>query len=166
MSTTKNLLLLISAISLTKAANAETTESQIPTLATSVQYSFEADQQNKNFVGHLTLSNSKKNVKLEFEGSGLKKGQYKFIISDSCKPLKKFKLKASDAEIYSFKTVYGEVSSETNLPDVNLEKMDINHKSLVLLKVENKTERMISCGKSESLKIPDSQPTATVTTAD
>lgn len=98
-------------------------------------------------IGTVTLIEEKKNVKLEFEGTGLRKGKYKIIVTEECKLQKATKKVKVVTELYSFTTEYGEVSSEENLTFAKIEDLSLQGKWLVLLKSLPQKDEIISCSK-------------------
>lgn len=115
-----------------------------------VQVSFPSAGQKEKMLGQLKLSNQKKNVKLEFEGTGLQKGKYKIVIAENCRVPKNNKKFKFASELYLFTTEYGEISSEQNLSAASINEIDMNEKSIVLLKT-GKSEKIISCGEMTSI---------------
>lgn len=90
----------------------------------------------------------KKSVKIEFEGSGLKKGKYRIVKIQDCEVFKKSLIKskqASEEEVFSFETEYGEISDEKVLPIESLKELGLDEKFLALLKVEKKSDLFIAC---------------------
>jgi len=98
----------------------------------------------KNF-GKLSLIEGKMNVKLEFEGTGLKQGEYKIAIADQCKLSKKQKRLKLTRELHTFKTQSGEVFTEENLTFSKINDLELENKSIVLLKVEKQQDKIIAC---------------------
>lgn len=115
-----------------------------------IQVTFPSVKQKEKVVGQLKLSNQKKNVKLEFEGTGLKKGKYRIVIAENCKIPKNNKKFKFSSELYLFNTEFGEISSEQDLSAASLSDIDMNEKSIVLLKT-GKHEQIISCGEMTSI---------------
>lgn len=116
---------------------------------TSRVFSFATDKHQKTHrdIGKLTLSEEKKNVKLEFEATGLKKGLYKIVIADHCKIGKGKKRFSYTTELYTFNTQYGEVSSEDTLTFSKIADLPLDGKSVVLLKIGKQQDQIASCVK-------------------
>lgn len=105
-----------------------------------------------HFSGVLKLSDQRKGVHLEFEGKGLKKGQYRFLATDDCKALQKIfqsprQSASSFEEIESFETEFGFISMEKNLNGQTLENLQIENKSIALVKIEKKGKKLITCSQ-------------------
>lgn len=117
-----------------------------PALQTpSLKFTFANQSKKAKDLGTLTLTNEKKNIKLEFEGTTLSKGHYRIVISEKCQ-LAKGKNKVSVLnELYKFETHYGEVSSEEHLTYEKIEDLNLQDKVVVLLKKSKSGEQIISC---------------------
>lgn len=122
-----------------------------PTVSVSKVFSFISDappKEQKNF-GKLRLIEGKKNVKIEFDGTGLKQGQYQIITADSCKLPKGQKRLKPIHELLTFKTQSGEVFSEEHLAFSKIDELEIEKKSIVLLKIEKRQDKVIACAVSK-----------------
>lgn len=115
----------------------------------SIQVVFPSKTPKKKNLGQLTLTSHKKKVKLEFEGTGLHKGQFKIVIADDCKIDKK-KKNGNLTEIYSFNTLYGEISCEDNLPYEKLADIGLANKSIALIQIGKKQNQVIACSESKA----------------
>lgn len=113
-------------------------------------YSFEIDPKARGGLGVGTLKfiEAKNFVQLEFEGTGLKRGDYEIIKTADCKTVQK-KLhsprKTPDDEIYAFSTRYGDISTEEKLSFQNLSELDLENNAIALVKVEKKRRVLIAC---------------------
>ena len=90
----------------------------------------------------------KKSVKIEFEGSGLKKGKYRIVKIQDCEAFKKSLIKSKqtfEEEVFSFETEYGEISDEKVISVDSLKDLGLDEKFLALLKVEKKSDIFIAC---------------------
>ena len=110
-------------------------------------YSFMVDTSPKTpkKVGKLTLTEEKKGLKLEFEGFGLKTGQYKVGIADQCQLPKGQKKLKFTTELHPFNTQSGEIYSEEFLTISKIDDLNLEGKSIVLIKVEKQKDKIISC---------------------
>lgn len=118
-----------------------------PTAGILKVFSFVSDapsKAQKNF-GKLRLIEGKKNVKIEFDGTGLKQGQYQIVTANSCKLPKGQKRMKPIHELLTFKTQSGEVFSEENLTFSKIDELEVEKKSIVLLKIEKQQDKVIAC---------------------
>lgn len=145
----KNLIISLNFIVASGYSHAEDIQPVVDTSSSdSIQLVFPSNKENQKNFGELTLTNNKKKVKLEFEGTGLRKGLFKIVIADDCKIGKNRKI-SSLKELYSFNTQYGEISSEDNLPFEKLDDIGLTNKSVVLLKVGKNHNQVIACAEKK-----------------
>jgi hypothetical protein len=130
----------------------EAPESPFPTTSTEAKiYKFSSSGAGADSkpTGTLKLTEQKTGVLLVFEGTGLKKGNYKIIKVSSCEAVRKSLLSkksppASD-ELFSFDTDFGEISTEKRLSAQKIEELELDSKSIALIKIEKKGDILFSC---------------------
>lgn len=99
-------------------------------------------------TANIKFEERKKSVKIEFEGSGLRKGKYRIVKIQDCEAFKKSLAKtkqATEEEVFAFETEYGEISDEKVLSIESLKDLGLDEKFLGLVKVEKKSDIFVAC---------------------
>ncbi len=124
---------------------------EIPKEAETKSYKFgfpESHKKSATVTANIKFEERKKSVKIEFEGSGLKKGKYRIVKIQDCEAFKKSLIKSkqtTEEEVFSFETEYGEISDEKIITIESLKDLGLDEKFLALLKVEKKLDIFVAC---------------------
>lgn len=116
-------------------------------------FEFETNPQGSEERKHsiLQLIEGKNQIRIEFEGRGLKKGSYQILKTSDCKSLeRKLKSKKSPAsaeEVFSFQTDSGEISTEGRISDRNMASLELDNQTLALVKISKSQSAVVACSK-------------------
>lgn len=130
----------------------EAPESPFPAVSTEAKiykFSTPGSAADSKHTGTLKLTEQKTGVLLVFEGTGLKKGNYKIMKVTSCEAIRKSLLSkksppASD-ELFAFDTDFGEISTEKRLTAQKIDELELDSKAIALIKIEKKGDILFSC---------------------